>query len=776
MTDGRMTTRPTIIAGAVALACAALPALLTAQAPAPLRSVDLAGEWRYLPYNGEGGFAGETVGDSLWPTMRLPSSWFLLGSRDYPRNADRAVERAGPGDIWPVDAARGLDWAGTVWFRRTFEWEGDGKRPVILNLDMVDYHARVWVNGVPAGAHEGYFQAWSLDVTRLVRRGTNTVAVRVSAPELPFDMSYRWPISWPKQQNQVKGIFLYHDTRPGATSPRGQERSTGGILRGISVRESPGVEIESLRVLPVRVSEDSARLVVEADVRNWTGWSGPVTLRGTIAPKNFADGARVPVEIRLETRPGLVRASAEVRVEKPRLWWSWDYGRPNLYRLDAGIARMGADTAAVETSTVFGIRSITRDSAWVWRLNGRRIYPRGSNYISTQWLSQADRAWYERDVELMVGANLNTIRVHAHLERPEFYEVADSAGVMVWQDFPLQWGYTDDPAFHAEALRQAEDMLRRFGSHPSIIAWSMHNEAPHAMGWMKKRDPRQNLALDEALVALARRLDPTRVHHRDSGTGDGHPYHGWYAGTVGDFYGAWTEPFITEYGAQALPNLETLRTMFPGDTLFPDTEAEWETWRFRNFQPDQLRQFAGIERGRTIEEFVAETQAYQAQLVRFATEIFRRRKWAAEKPTTGIYHFMFTEDWPSVTWAVVDYYRRTKPGYDALRSSMQPVLASIDYRIDDRAHPLAIWIVNDLHAPLPGASLAWRVLSPDGAVADSGRRPVDVPADAAIRVLELGPRPDVTRGGATLETWIETADGRVLGRTTLSARDFRDRR
>jgi beta-mannosidase len=640
---------------------------------------------------------------------------------------------------------------------------------VILDLDMVDYYAEAFVNGVSVGRHEGYFEKWSVDVSRAIRPGINSIAVRVSAPEMPFDMSYRWPISWPKQQNQVKGIFAYHDTRPGATSPRGQERGTGGILRGIALRESDGVEIEELTVTPLEVSETSARLVIKATVRNWTPSTVPTVLKGEVAPKNFGGDARIPVQLAVAARPGVTRARTEVRISHPALWWSWDYGRPNLYRLDAALSRAGSTSAADRRTATFGVRSISRDSAWVWRLNGRRIYPRGTNYIATQWLSQADRAWYERDVEMMVGANLNTVRPHAHLERPEFYEVADSAGLMVWQDFPLQWGYTDDPAFHAEALRQAAAMIRRFGSHPSIIAWCMHNEAPHAMDWMKKKDPHQNLALDDSLVALAARMDSSRVKHRDSGTGDGHPYPGWYYGTVAGFANK-TEPFVTEYGAQALPNLETLRTMFPGDTLFPTTPEGWETWAFRDFQPDPTFQRGRVEKGRTIDDFVASSQAYQAQVVRYGTERFRRRKWNG---STGIYQFMFVEDWPSVTWAVVDYYRRAKPGYDALRLAMQPVLPSIEYTIDQRDAPVSLWIVNDRLAPIPAAALHWRTVSADGTTSAEATRVLDVAADASVKIVDLGPLPAVSRGGTTLEVWIADRDGRVLGRNALSARDFR---
>jgi beta-mannosidase len=744
-------------------------ARLAAQDPA-LRRIDLAGDWKYLPYNGERSYAGVSVDDRDWPAMRLPSSWFLLGSRDYPRHADRALPSAAPGDIWPVDEARGLDWSGTVWFRRTVRWDGTGTHPAILDLDMVDYYAEVFVNGASAGRHEGYFQAWSVNVSRLLRKGDNVIAVRVSAPLLPFDMSYRWPVSWPKQQDQVKGIFLYHDTRPGATSPRGQERSTGGILRGIALRESSGVDLTDVTVSTLATADSAARLLVEVGARNWTGTAVDVTLHGEIAPKNFAGGARVPVQVRWRALPGRSRARAQVRVPRPALWWTWDQGRPNLYRLDASLRRDAQGGVLDRRTEVFGIRTITRDSAWVWRLNGQRVYVRGTNYISTQWLSQADRAWYERDVELITGANLNAVRVHAHLERPELYDVADSVGLMVWQDFPLQWGYTDAPEFHATALRQAAEMIRRFGGHPSIAVWCMHNEAPHAMEWMRKKDPAQNLALDDSLVALAARLDPTRVRHRDSGTGDGHPYPGWYYGSVADVAAAKTEPFITEYGAQALPGLASLRETFPGDTLFPQSPEQWEAWRFHDFQPEPTFAPGRVERGGTVDDFVESSQAYQAQLVRYATESFRRRKW---RGTTGIYQFMLVEDWPSVTWAVVDYDRRPKPGYDALREAMQPVLPSIEYRIDDRDAAVSLWVVSDRPEPIPNARLRWRIVSSDGQAGPATSVSMDVAADTAFRAAALGALPGVTRGGARLEAWIEDGEGRVLGRGALTARDFR---
>src|SRR5207302_1910768 len=132
---------------------------------------------------------------------------------------------------------------------------------------------------------------------------------------------------------------------------------------------------------------------------------------------------------------------------------------------------------------------------------------------------------------------------------------------------------------------------------------------------------------------------PSRIAHRDSGDGDGHTYWGWYVGKAGDLAANIPkEPFITEYGAQALPGLDTLRAMFDPDAVWPDTPLDWEAWKLADFQPTQTFEIAKVKPGKTIQEFVAVSQRYQANLIRFQTEVLRRAKWTRN---TGLYQFMF---------------------------------------------------------------------------------------------------------------------------------------
>jgi len=744
------------------IVCGAMASNAGQQPPDGTAVLSLAGEWKYLPFEGTTNLAEPAVPDADWPAMRLPSNWFLKGKNEYPVAIDLSPVSPGasvnPGDLAAAGPERGLDYEGSVWFRRHFTYTS-GSRLAILRFEMVDYFADVYINGHLAGHHEGSFQPFEFEVSRWLVPGDNLVAVKVGAPAQVIDWTEEYAASWPKHQAQVKGIFGYHDTRPGGTSGRGQERGTGGILGTVTLRPSSGVDLVRAEVAPMDVTEQSATIRIDYILQNWTVTERTGTLTGDVAPKNFTSDRRDHFTQPLTLAPGENRVRITRRIDQPALWWSWDYGTPNLYQLTTTLSGGPAD----DLHTTFGIRSIRHDDTWVWYLNGRRIFPRGSNYISTQWLSQADRAWYERDVDLMLAANLNSIRVHAHLERPEFYDVADERGLMVWQDFPLQWGYSDLPTFHAEAIRQLGDMVGLFFDHPSIIVWSMHNESPHAMSWMKRKAQDQNLALDQALVAEATLRDPTRVAHRDSGTGDGHPYPGWYGGKAADYSGLPGAPFITEYGAQALPVPETMKSMLPADARWPVSEAAWDVWAFHNFQRDATFNTAKVPLGRTLDDFIRNSQNYQAALLRFATEQYRRAKWTK---VTGLYQFMFVDDWPSVTWSVVDYYRRPKRGYATLGESMQPTLPSIEYAIDHPAAAITLWVVNDRFDAFPGARLTWKI---------GGRehsQTLDVPADGVVKASVIGAGTAIAAGTDTLDVWLESGAGRMLGRNHLGAADF----
>lgn len=341
--------------------------------------------------------------------------------------------------------------------------------------------------------------------------------------------------------------------------------------------------------------------------------------------------------------------------------------------------------------------------------DGKPFFVRGTNYIPSQYLSQMTRADFERDLKLMKDAHLNAVRVHAHVLPDVFYELCDELDLMVWQDFPLQWGYVDTPEFHAEALRQLEEMIRQLGHHPSIALWCVHNESPWDAVWMAEKygvtyDPHHNRDLDRKLAARAREIDPERYAHENSGSGDAHVYPGWYHGKWQDYQDVPGRPLPTEYGAQALPDMVSLKEMFPEWALDYNTPEARHLWAYHNFQHKETFELAGVSWGDNLETFIKNSQDYQAQILKYATEIYRSRD-----DVYGVFQFMFVDPWPSITWSVLDYWRRPKEGYSALKTALQPILPVALLPLDwipnlpygkDLSFPVSV--VNDTENELTG--------------------------------------------------------------------------
>jgi len=759
-------------------------------------TLPLSGNWRYSTED-HPDFALPGFDDSAWQTMHIPQNWFLGG----------------------------LDHHGVVWYRREFR-----SKPkedfASLHFDGVDYFSEVYLNGKFLGHHSGYFEPFSFDVTDVLKPGRNCLAVRVESP-------YEQPglNGWHIRKRLIKGVLNHHDCRPGGGwNPEGQSFNTGGIWNKVFLEKHAAVTIEQV-MLQAELDIKPPVLHIKVKIKNRSG-EHKAGLEVCCAPENFK-GDLLASKSAIELPAGESFLTVPLPVPEIHIWQPWDRGFPYLYRITTTLSVAKEEAAA---ASLFGFRTVKLEEGFRWLVNGKPYFIRGSNYIGSQWLSEtlfreavaskthpfgggADGDFFTRDVTLAKLANLNMLRVHAHVLPPEFHTACDRAGLLVWQDFPLQWGYSDEPDFQDEAGRQMRAMVALLYNHPSIVAWCCHNESPWDAPWMAGAvggtyDPSQNRDLDMHLQAIAMEIDPDRYVHRSSGTGDGHTYPGWYHGHWRDYRDLPGAPFITEYGAQGLPVKESLLRMLPqfgpdggfaellrlkiwiesnkknssstrflikfGTGLFKFMERHpalkhykelfmewamkrgqaaersiyqnlpatkeipaellharqvWQTWQFHDTQLMETFE-NGIKTGRSLDDFISNSQVYQAHLIQYGTECYRRAKYTK---VTGIVQFDFTDPWPAVTWSVLDYWRHPKAAYDALRRSMQPVLPSIHLpeRIEaGKAALVTFRVVNDLIDAFPGAKCSWH-LSGDKNVIASASFPVDIPADGVSEEVKV---------------------------------------
>jgi beta-mannosidase len=638
---------------------------LSLLAPSPANVRELGGEWRVaLAEPGQSdaiAYAAPDYSDVFWKKAYLPHLRYATTERD------------------------------TVWYRHHFWLDAPLSSHTILRFGGAFYETHVWLNGHALGSHQGYFQPFGFDVSDVLQAGENVIAVQC---HFPIEANAL------KRKTVVAGIFADWDCKPYPSAyypnlPAPHEwRAPLGLWQPVHLQTCGAVLIESYNLFPELTgphwetqSADSANIHVDLQVRNLTPLPQKVTLHLTIAPHNF-DGETTAVrdwEINLDSLTHH-RIGFDLTLSEPRLWFPWTHGTPHLYRatlwLDCG------NDAPQELTQTFGVRSIEAeidDQNWNWRLNGRRIFPRGSSYISEFYLDRANLKDMSRDLLLMREANLDLLRVHAHIGPVELYRLCDEQGMLVMCDFPLIWAYAynlppeDQDGFQANVQRQTGEMVGLLGSHPSIGLWAMHNEPPWSPDTIFVGSDmyiaQTNRQMNEAMAEQVRALDPTRPALAASGQYDRHLYSGWYTGHWRDNRDL-RPAFPSEFGVQALPNLdspfwETVNTAWPVSSDDP-------TWAYAGYQP-MFWDHPGVgapAQYATLSEYIQEGQEYQAFYTRYVIDQLRRKKF---QPVNGYIHFVFNDCFPAITWATLDYYRHPKAGYHALAEVSRPTHVCIDF-------------------------------------------------------------------------------------------------
>ncbi len=609
-----------------------------------MKKVDLNGIWKFIPDPDsllDIAAALARFSSEPSPSAPVPSNWELHGLKNF---------------------------SGTVWYCREFQLqEINAGSSFFLKFDGVDYISEVYLNGVYIGRNEGYFAPFIVAIEHdFLKVGNNSLIVKVNSPfEEPGTV-------WPLRKKTVKGVLNHHDCRPGSWDlERGQDANTGGIWNSVTLIETGSVIAENVKISYDFLPEGEVSLVIKIQLPGARGEARPGVINVVLTPPS---GEKIEFRREILVTPVKREVVIIERLKGVDLWYPWDIGEQKLYNLTLIL-----DEKELWNDS-FGFRKVELDSDERFFINDKELFLRGTNIIPEQLLSSLSRERIDMMVSMMKVANINIVRVHAHVTRKEFYDACDSAGILVWQDFPLQWTHDDSPEFAANAVTQIKKMVNYLYNHPSIAFWSCQNEPGE-----------QVETLDILLEKAVLQEDSSRLVRRASNYEE-HAYDGWYWGTYQHYAGAPMGPLVTEFGAQGLPHAGSLK-QFLNSTTPP---YDWNEWRYHDFQPDQTFNIAGVQTGDSLDEFVENSQNYQALLLEFAINQYRRRKG---KGITGVFQFMLIDCWPSITWSVIDYYGVPKKGYHAIKKSFDPLLLSVFLR-QEKFHQgsmlnFEIWVVND---------------------------------------------------------------------------------
>ena len=654
-------------------------------------------DWEAVPIAAPLGGAGEAAKiKRAWTPIRVPWHWQL-------DDAFAAYE-------------------GFVLYRCRFAHRSPPEGAMVtLLFEGVYYAARVWLNGVYLGDHEGYFSAFEFDVTDVVAtEGENELLVEVFSPEESEE----------NDRKTIGGVWAMWDGMAHHINP-------GGIFKEVRVVLDGEIRIRSLET----AADHTGRGVAHVDL--YSRRNTRARLVGRVRPLG-SEVSDVEFEREVQIEEGENRFDVGFRVPDVRVWSTWDRGEQSLYEL---VLRC----AGAEERARFGARTVElRD--WKVYLNGERIFLRGINYLpSDAYPARATEGCLRADASLVREAGMNAVRVHAHVADGGFYEVCDELGLLILQDFPLQW--THRRSVLGPAVAQAAEMARILRGYPSVGIYLAHDEpffvAPpekwNAIGLLRTAaevlSPRwmlwQRRVLDPAVMRAISQEDDGRPVIDAAGhpLTTNHLYFGWYYGNFRDlerlvkvFPGLSRLP--TEYGAQALPDPESLEEIWPSGTR-PDWSALSLNYRL---QIQRMTRYIPWRGDRSA--FARESQVYQAEVLKHATELFRRRKY---RPTGGTFAFMLNDPAPAVSWSVVDWRRRPKKAYETLLVAMRPVLICAEYPKESytvgEKISLPLFVINDLLREIGQVDWEWELLVGGSSVA-SGEGETSIPKDCVVGIGE----------------------------------------
>ena len=333
--------------------------------------------------------------------------------------------------------------------------------------------------------------------------------------------------------------------------------------------------------------------------------------------------------------------------------------------------------------------------------DGKPIFIKGANWIpvhSFPVLDEAQKARYRHLLCSAKEAGFNMIRIWGGgiYEHEYFYDLCDSLGLMVWQDFVFAGTPYPDNEEMLESIREeARQQVARLSKHPCIVLWCGNNEVKNGWedwGWQGQFNwtPEQRARLEKAmdtifgyssttsntsstsiLAKAVRDCDPLQRpyittsplfgwgHPECTTHGDSHYWGVWWGELPFEVYKEKTGRFMSEYGFQSYPMMSTIRQFCPEDQLSidsPPLRNHQKHGRGREIIDKAMRQYYGFD-SRTLG---LEDYAYVSQLLQAWGVGYGILCHLTDPRCAGTLYWQLNDCWPVASWSSIDYYGNWK--------------------------------------------------------------------------------------------------------------------
>lgn len=574
-----------------------------------------------------------------------------------------------------------------------------------LEFDGLDTYATIYLNGKMVLVTENMFWKWTISVKKQLKKGKNHLKIifqsavekgKEEAEKLSFTLPEKERVFVRKAQYQFGWDW-------------GPRFVTAGIWKKVQLKFWNSATIGNINYRQVELNEQKGILEFTTEIRV----SEVKTIQLKINEKSET----------FHLKKGTNKVKLEYEISNPKRWWCNGLGLPHQYEFhftleqnhkikDSKELKIGLRTLElVQEKDTFGI-------SFYFKLNGKPVFMKGANYIPQDSFipKQSPSSYYEL-VQNARKANMNMLRVWGGgvYADDEFYNACDANGILVWQDFMFACAmYPGDEKFVENIKQEVIDNVNRLQNHPSIAIWCGNNENDegwHNWGWQKQFNYSQAdstqiwndykrvfhemipQTLDSLLSKEKNIYWPSSPsigwgRKESLSQGDSHYWGVWWGKEPFEIYKKKVGRFMSEYGFQGMPNMETLEKVIPKEDFNFYSEA------FKNHQKHPT----GFE---TINEYMARdfpvpsalekynyvSQILQAYGMKIAIEAHR----LAKPYCMGSLYWQLNDCWPVTSWSTLDYYGNWKASHYQVKESFAPIF----FAVTEKENKLSIIGSND---------------------------------------------------------------------------------
>ncbi len=608
-----------------------------------------------------------------------------------------------------------------------------------LIFDGIDTVAEIFLNGKRVGRSFNMFRQVVVDARGKLKAGSNEIRVLLRSPT-----RYAWAQAARHRYRANADKDFKWETGESRESRRAWIRkvqcqfgwdwgvylAASGLWRPSRLECSDAPRIESVQTRQAHRGPDGkphqVTLKVMARLKAYGPQDGFWKVR--------CGGQEARVRARLKQGESLIKA--EVTLKNPKLWWPAGQGDPFLYDLETAWLGDNGETSRLRKR--LGLRTLelvtAKDAApsgasgrtgesFFFKVNGRPVFMKGANWIPADaFIDRCTPERYRHWLTSMARTHMNMVRVWGggQYELDVFYDLCDELGILVWQDFMMACAlYPDTPEFVRELTEEARYQVRRLSDHPCIALWCGDNEdlggvrhwwvpggAAQTTAAEAQRYPGMYHKVLSDLKAACEAEDPTRRFWLsspsngsfkgdpdDPARGDVHYWKVWHGGKPFSDYLTVQPRFVSEFGFQSFPDLETLKRVVPSREMNP---SSWVMEHHQRSPQGNLLITNTLARELPIpkdfESFCLASQVNQSMAIRTAVEHWRRLR----PHCMGTLFWQVNDLWPVASWSSMDYHGRWKALHHEAQRFFSPLLISMEKQRES----VSVWATSDLPKPL----------------------------------------------------------------------------